>query len=897
MERGWLSCVVLLALAIGCSARRCPLLHAADTANKTGCYIVVLNKETTHEKLTEILQNATNMAEGNKVYAYVEKISKAFTVKLSADALNQLREVPDINYIEEETMAEGAQSFLPYHLDRIDQRQLPLNGVYNPIGDGEGVDIYILDSGISYTHEEFGNRAKYSGYDPMDVYLRESRFGADCFGHGTHVASNAAGTKYGAAKKATLYSVRVLDCTNRGPWSTTLEGLDHVMQVIGQRGRPAIVSMSLSGGYQQSVNDAVQTLYGSGVPVVVAAGNGASDACSSTPASAPDVITVAGSANNDGLYFATNYGSCVDIFAPGDRVLGADYLCSDCSQFLSGTSFAAPIVSGAIALLLQRKPRLTPDEILSELTSLSVTNALDFRVIPSNFRASTPNRALFIPGSCGGEVSIGLQSNTTILSPNYPSNYIDNINCKWIISAPENTRVRISFSNFATESRYDTVELCSDQFCDTSTRLTTLSGQLGTSMRQYNSSSNVLSVELNTDGRVSSSGFRATVTAIEIQMPPTDPTATPSTATTTTPTTAATTAPPTVVTCPTVPPPQPTLNITSILQSTLTEAEILLSEVIGRTLNNLLQVKLDEFSNPTEPPTNTVTVSTTTEPSTQPTVTTQPTTPTPCRGCTESNPAFYCQEIANENSNAASGYYWIRGRFGVNQVYCDMTDRFMNTPGWMRVANLDMSDPNQDCPNGLGFISTPIRTCGRSSTSPGCSSTSFSTMGVSYSRVCGRVIGYQYSSPNAFFAHQFDTTITIDDYYVDGISLTHGDPREHIWSFAATLDENNRDRHICPCTHSSHSLPDSALPPFVGEDYFCDSGTATFAPGVFYTQDPLWDGQGCGPESSCCNFNTPPWFCKDLGDGTTDSVEMRICGNENTSNEDTPVEIVELYVQ
>ena len=124
-------------------------------------------------------------------------------------------------------------------------------------------------------------------------------------------------------------------------------------------------------------------------------------------------------------------------------------------------------------------------------------------------------------GSCGGEVSIGLQSNTTILSPNYPSNYIDNINCKWIISAPENTRVRISFSNFATESRYDTVELCSDQFCDTSTRLTTLSGQLGTSMREYNSSSNVLLVELNTDGRVSSSGFRATVTAIEILMPPT----------------------------------------------------------------------------------------------------------------------------------------------------------------------------------------------------------------------------------------------------------------------------------------------------------------------------------------------------------------------------------------
>ena len=246
---------------------------------------------------------------------------------------------------------------------------------------------------------------------------------------------------------------------------------------------------------------------------------------------------------------------------------------------------------------------------------------------------------------------------------------------------------------------------------------------------------------------------------------------------------------------------------------------------------------------------------------------------------------------------AKSGYYWVRGRYGVNRVYCDMSPRFMNTPGWMRVADVDMSDPNQDCPNGLGLISSPKRTCGRSNSFPGCSSALFSTLGVAYSRICGRIIGYQYSTPNAFFAHQYDTSITIDDYYVDGVSLTRGSPRNHIWSFAAALQERSSDRHICPCTHDLNSLPESAVPPFIGDDYFCDSGTDAFQRDVFYSGDPLWDGQGCGPDSSCCSFNNPPWFCKDLRDASTDSVEMRICGNQNTSDEDTPVEIIELFVQ
>ena len=312
------------------------------------------------------------------------------------------------------------------------------------------------------------------------------------------------------------------------------------------------------------------------------------------------------------------------------------------------------------------------------------------------------------------------------------------------------------------------------------------------------------------------------------------------------------------------PPSEPDQSaIPAVLQETFEEATTLLKEVIEDSLDELLHSKLI--------------------------------------GRAPAFPANSCREVAAQLSGERSNYFWVKSGNGTAvKVFCDLTSQFqINPSGWMRVASLNMTDPLQQCPNGLKLITDPKRACGRSSEDSGCSSAIFGVSGVPYRKVCGQIIGYQFSSPNAFYQYQIDNTLTLNDAYVDGISVTHGAAtRKHVWTFAAAIDERASDRFICPCTHTQQSLPDAAIPAFVGSDYFCETGSRdTFEFARFYDGDPLWDGQGCGPESTCCGFNSPPWFCKDVGETTTDDIEMRICGNEILSNEDTPVEIVELYVQ
>ena len=217
---------------------------------------------------------------------------------------------------------------------------------------------------------------------------------------------------------------------------------------------------------------------------------------------------------------------------------------------------------------------------------------------------------------------------------------------------------------------------------------------------------------------------------------------------------------------------------------------------------------------------------------------------------------------------------------------------------WKRVAYLNMSDPLEQCPSAWRPYSiNGVRACGRPVASrQSCPAVVYPT-GQHYQRVCGRIIGYQVASPGAFHSVHADQQPTcLDDPYVDGVSVTHGHPREHIWTFAAGVTEGfyrYGPGPDCPCSRSGASR----APDYVGNNYYCESGnsanTAIF--GHFYSDDPLWDGQQC--EGQCCsNEKSPPWFTVQLSNPTLDDIEVRICADEDTDNEDTPVELIEIYI-
>ena len=314
-------------------------------------------------------------------YAYA---LRGFAADLSDAAAAQLRADPDVAYVEPDRVmrASATQSGAPWGLDRIDQRARPLSGTYTYAGTGSGVRAYIIDTGIQTSHPQFGGRAS-AVYDAVG----DGQNGQDCNGHGTHVAGTVGASTYGVAKGVSLRAVRVLDCSGSGSNSGVIAGINWVAR---NRISPAVANMSLGGGASQAVDDAVNALATAGVFVAVAAGNENQNACNTSPARAANVTTVAASTSSDAKASYSNFGGCVDLYAPGSGITST--WIGSSTNTISGTSMASPHVAGVAALYKGANGDAAYGTIRSWLTANATAG-----VITGN-PSGTPNRLLYKAG-------------------------------------------------------------------------------------------------------------------------------------------------------------------------------------------------------------------------------------------------------------------------------------------------------------------------------------------------------------------------------------------------------------------------------------------------------------------------------------------------------------------
>jgi subtilisin family serine protease len=361
-------------------------------------YIVVLKDEAPGANGMSVPGAASALASryGGVVAHVYEHALRGFSVRMPEARARALSEDPAVKYVEEdgEVGLVATQFNPPWGLDRVDQRHLPLSGSYTYNHTGANVNVYILDTGIRTTHAEFGGRA-YGAYTAIaDTYGT-----SDCNGHGTHVAATVAGTTYGVAKSARVYSVRVLDCWGNGTWSGVIAGINWVRQY---HVKPAVANMSLGGGASQSVDDAVRNAINAGITFSIAAGNSNDNACNYSPARVAQALTVAASTSADARASYSNWGSCVNLFAPGSSVLSAYHTHDTASTTMSGTSMAAPHVAGAAALYLQQYPAASPSTVHSAIINRATYGKI------SDPRG-TPNRLLAIPEPCGNQICHSLE--------------------------------------------------------------------------------------------------------------------------------------------------------------------------------------------------------------------------------------------------------------------------------------------------------------------------------------------------------------------------------------------------------------------------------------------------------------------------------------------------------
>ncbi len=359
-----------------------------------GQYIVVL-KDTVaslsseRSKLSRVSVVARDVATRNRtqlVRSY-NHVLRGFVARADDKGLARLLADPSVAYVQEDGIVSiaASQSNATWGLDRIDQRNLPLNQTYTYDTTASSVHAYIIDTGILLNHSQFSGRIG-NGYDAVSNGGNAN----DCNGHGTHVAGTVGGSTYGVAKAVKLHPVRVLGCDGTGPNSGVIAAMDWIAQ---NHVKPAVANMSLGGPADQATDSAVTRLHNAGVTVVVAAGNDGYDACGYSPARAPVAITVGSTNNQDGRSIFTvgssNYGSCLDLFAPGSNITSAWHTGSTATNTISGTSMASPHVAGVAALYLASNPSATPtqvrDAIIGNTTPNKVTDA----------RSGSPNKLLY----------------------------------------------------------------------------------------------------------------------------------------------------------------------------------------------------------------------------------------------------------------------------------------------------------------------------------------------------------------------------------------------------------------------------------------------------------------------------------------------------------------------